>query len=61
MNNNTEKVYIHVETNDPDISDEQIKLDNYHEDEYTNPYDEDYSDVMNVGGIIEGGDIFADR
>lgn len=62
MDNNTNNVYIKVDSDDEQLTDEQIMLDKYHEDEYTNPYDEDFSDVMNVGGMVEGmGTIFDDR
>lgn len=61
MKNNTSNVYVVIEPSVPDITDEQIKLDKYTDEEYSTPYDDDYSDIMNVGGIIGGGDIFADR
>ena len=61
MKNNTSNVYVVIEPPVHDITDEQIKLDNYTDEEYSTPYDDDYSDITNVGGIIEGGDIFADR
>jgi len=61
MKNKTNNVYVHITADEPDITDEQIAFDKYTEEEYNSPYDEDYSDVMNVGGTFNEGDIFADR
>ena len=59
---NPNNVYINnIEDEDADLSDDEILLDKFDDVEYNTPYDDDYSDVLNVGGVIEGGDIFADR
>ena len=42
-------------------SEDEIKLDNYTDVEYTSPYNDNYDDILDVGGVIEAGSIFDDR
>ena len=42
-------------------SEDELKLDKFDDIEYNSPYIDDYSDVLDVGGVIEAGSIFDDR
>ena len=63
---NTDKAYIKIteDVNDEGIdpSADEIMLDNYSEEEYTNPYgNDDISDIFGDGDTFEVGTMFDDR
>ena len=56
------KPYIRVtDDDDTEPTDNELGLDFSVDMEYTSPYQDDYSDIMDVGGVIEAGGIFDDR
>ncbi len=64
---NTDKVYIRI-TEEVEVdnnytpSPDEILLDNYSEEEYTNPYGNDnFDDIVGTGETFEVGGIFDDR
>ena len=63
---NTDKAYIKIteDANDDGIepSADEIMLDNYSEEEYTNPYGNDnFDDIIGNGETFEVGGMFDDR
>ncbi len=42
-------------------SEEELLLDKFNDVEYNSPYQDDYSDIVDVGGVIEATGIFDDR
>jgi len=42
-------------------STEELLLDKFNDVEYNSPYQDDYADIVDVGGVIEATGIFDDR